>query len=112
MGDCFSSFEPDRKIPTAAAKTDIKALHGYWLNKGTPCSTPSFDSWTIDASGASGYESSCALRSATRKGKVFTLKQRCEYFENEVKDETIRVRIISRKEIDISGTRYKKCPRP
>ena len=88
----------------------LSPIHGSWQGTHTPCRQVSDDTWQIDATGASAYESSCRVRSVTRQGNRFTLRQRCQYFE-EFANETTVFRLVNRNELEIEGRRYRRCGR-
>lgn len=113
LEECFSSGEwgneDDAGAPAASA--DISPLFGFWQASHTPCGKVSDDSWHIDASGASPYESMCALRAASRAGDTFTLDQECTFYEDEVEVMTTRVSLLGRNAIEIGDVRYQRCER-
>lgn len=109
LSDCFG--ESDGASSDAGSKVDHSPIFGFWQGKHTACGNVSDDTWSIDASGASAYESTCKLLSSTREGDTFVLQQRCEYFENDVEERPVRIRLVRKKEIEINGTRYRRCNR-
>ena len=109
---CITECTSEGDAPAGAAQgVDLQPIFGFWQGKHTACGTVSDDTWSIDASGASAYESTCKLLSSSRKGKTFSLRQRCEFFENEVEEGTVDIRLVRDGEIEINGTRYRRCSR-
>lgn len=117
LAECFgpeSSASDEEAGPDQSADSgdDISPLFGFWQAVHTSCGTISDGSWHVDASGASPYEASCELRSARRNGDTFTLEQKCTYFEDEVEQTVVRVRLLAKDAIDIEGKRYARCEQP
>lgn len=101
------------QLPTAATADDFSAIHGYWQGTHTACGTFSDDFVDIDANGAQFFESTCALKSATRQGdNVYVLKQQCEGFEEETWESTHRFTLTGKNALDLDGQPLHKCKRP
>jgi len=113
FGECMAQEcgggEPPANKKSSSKTGDFSALYGEWQGKHTACGAISDDTWSIDASGASAFETTCTVKSAKRSGKVYTLKQRCEYFEGDAETRTFKFKLLSTREMETGGTRYIRC---
>ncbi len=94
---------------------DYEKLYGRWQTPETPCNRVSFDSWYIDRTGVTGYESSCNILSVEVSGNRYTFEQECSFGmeeEEEIEYTTEVVDILTRDRITINGSRYNRCPAP
>lgn len=93
-----------------AGAADFSAIHGRWQTPAVPCGQFDDQGFTIDRSGAAFFESSCSLVSSKRSGNRYTLRQRCEYFENEV-ETSDTVFELRGKNLHIGNQKYRRCGR-
>lgn len=88
---------------------DYSALYGTWWGTHTACGKASDDFWDIKRGSASQMEETCKVSSATRNGKTYKLTRQCVGFADETWTSTDTIRLISKKEIEVGGQRYRRC---
>jgi len=94
--------------------TDYAEIYGHWQAQHTPCNEISDDTWQIDRTGVTSFESSCTILQMKKRGSKYTFEQRCDFGmgEEEIAYSTVVVDVLSRDRARINGSLYNRCPAP